>query len=100
MGYVEIDSPHFLIAGMDQPYRLRRLDKEQRLETAVVHEGWNARWHAARTRRKADLPAEHFVIVLLHEILHPSLQVGIGDVGDPICRLLARAVRNVGVGGI
>src|SRR6266436_7797079 len=85
---------------MDQPYRLRRLDEEQRLETAVVHEGGNARRHAARTRRKADLPDEHFVIVLSHKIPYPSLQVGIGDVGDPICRLSARTVRNIRIGGI
>jgi hypothetical protein len=39
---------------------------------------------AAGARRVGDLAGEHFVVVLLHNLLHPRLQIWIGQVGNPI----------------
>jgi putative tryptophan/tyrosine transport system substrate-binding protein len=48
-------------------------------------------------RRKGDLPRKHLVVVLLHPLLHPRLQVRIAKISDPIGRLGAGAVRNEGM---
>jgi len=37
------------------------------------------------------------VIVLLHLFLRPRLKIGIGEIGDTICRLLSRPIGNVGM---
>src|SRR5882672_11953172 len=95
--YVEIDAPHLRIARIDHPYLLGRLHEVHRVRAAVSHETRHARRHAARSRREGDLPGEHFVIVLLHVLLHPRLQVRIGEVRNPIGGLPACAVGNEGV---
>jgi hypothetical protein len=100
MGHVEIDAPHVLIARMDHPHRLRRLDEEDRLEATEVHEGGNAPRHAARTRRIGDLSGQHFLVVLFHPFLHPGLEVWIGEIGDPIGRLPAGVIGNEGMGRV
>src|SRR6516164_2735950 len=57
-------------------------------------EAGNARRQAARSRREADLAGQHFVVVLLHVLLYPRLQIRIAEIGDPIGGLPSGAIGN------
>ena len=52
----------------------------------------HARKPAVRARRVGDLALQHLVVVLLHHVLRPLLQIGVGQVRDAIGRLHAAAV--------
>jgi hypothetical protein len=99
MGDVEIDVPYLLVARIDHHHFLGRLQHVKRLEPEQYESG-NARRSAARARRKRDLSGEHFVIVLLHPLFHPRLQIRIAEVADPIGRLGAGVVANIRMSGI
>jgi len=100
MRHVHVDAPDLVIARKDQPDLLGCLDEIERRRSTVGHEAGNARRHAARGRREGDLAREHFVIVLLHVLLHPRVQVRIAEIGDPIGRLGASAVVDERMRGI
>jgi hypothetical protein len=55
---------------------------------------------AARPRREGDLSGEHLLAVLLHSIFDQGLQVWVAEIGDPVDRLGAGAIGNVGMGRI
>src|SRR6266404_5789752 len=95
MGYVHVDPPDLVILSPNDPNFLRRLQEYERVRSTIAHEKGNARRHAAGLRRKgALLSGEHLVDVLLHVLLHPRLQVRIGKIGNPKCRLLANTIRG------
>jgi hypothetical protein len=50
--------------------------------------------------RAVSLSGDHLVIVLLHPLFHPGLQIGIGEISDPICGLPAYVVGDVSMGWI
>src|SRR5262245_11031752 len=88
MRHIEIDMPNLLVAGEDDHHLLRRLDEIHRLKTIQVKRR-DTRRAAARVRREGDLPREHLIVVLLHPLLNPGLQIWIAEVSDEECRLLA-----------
>src|SRR5262249_38306397 len=95
MWYVHVDPTDLIILPPDDPNFLGRLQEHERVWSAIAHEKGNARGHAARLRRKrAFLSGEYLVEILLHVLLHPRLQVRIGKIGNPKCRLFANTVRG------
>ena len=98
MGHVEIDVPHLMVLLQEDGDFLGRLDEVE--WAALQIDSRNARGLAGRGRRVGDLAPEHLVIVLLHRVLRPLLQVGIGEIADPIGRLLALAVADEGMGRV
>ena len=102
MGHVHIDMTDVRIFGRDDQDFLGRLDEIER--PAIQHENRSARRLAGGARRIGDLAFKDLVIVLLHDVLGPLLQIGIGEVGDAIGRLHAQAsglaVADMGMGRI
>ena len=98
MGNVEIDPADLLIALVDHPHHFRRLHEVNGLVTAAIgHKTGNSRGQTARSCREGGFSGEDFVIVFLHPLLDPRLQVRIGDIADSKGRLPAPAVRHVRV---
>ena len=96
MGHIEIDAPDLLVRRVNDQNLLGRLDEID--GTAEIrHEAGNTRRHAARAGCERDFSGQHFVVVLLHPLLGPWLQVRIAEIGNPKRRLPAcRIVGNVG----
>src|SRR5689334_16389959 len=84
MRYVEIDVPDVRSAFLDHDDFIWRLHD---LEcTGEREHGRDAGGQAGRFRLECDLPAVDFGGVLLHHVLHPGLQVRVGEIADPISR--------------
>ena len=103
MGHVQPDMARFGVSGKDHGDLARRLQDVQ--STAEQHvEAWNAGRLAGGTRREGELPGEHFVVVLLHHVFRPLLQIGVADVADALGRLLSGdagfVIRNVAMGRV
>src|SRR5215813_5617792 len=103
MRHVEIDMSNLLVAREDDHHLLRRLDEIHRLKPVQVKR-WNTSRTAARVWCEGDLARQHLVVILLHPLLNPGLQIWIAEVGDQERWLLAGAgslrVADAGVGGI
>src|SRR5260370_32696208 len=89
-----MDAVHLMLAGKDKQDDLGRWKEIKRRRPAVSHEARNPSMRAARTRREGDLAGKHFVVVLLHVLLHPWLQIRIAQIRDPVGRLSAGAVAD------
>src|SRR5215467_15627805 len=103
MGYVQQDMARFAVSGEDHGDLARRLQDVQ--STAEEHvEAWHAGRPARRTRREGELAGKHFVVVLLHHVFGPLLQIGVADVADALGGLFSRdaglIVRNVRMGRV
>jgi hypothetical protein len=83
-------------------YLLGRLNEEER--AAGLHDRGNAPRLAGLARRIGDLSGKDLIIVLLHDVLGPLLQIRVGQVGDVVVRLLTGAASNrvvdIGMGRI
>src|SRR6266446_3899799 len=96
MRYVERDAAHLRIGRTHDPDLLGSLHEPRRvLVSAQSHESGDTGRHAALTRGESDLAGDDLVIVLLHDLLHPGLEVRVGEIGDPIGWLTALAIGDV-----
>src|SRR3981081_486022 len=100
---IQPDVPLFIVSRKDHRDLPRRLQDEQSTPEQHV-EARNAARLAGGTRREGELPGEHFVIVLLHHIFRPLLQIGVADVANALGRLLSGdaryVIRNVAMGRV
>src|SRR5713226_4770403 len=95
--------PFFIVPRKDHRDLPRRLEDEQSAPEQHI-EARNAARLAGRTRREGELASEHLVVVLLHDVPRPLLQVGVADVADALGRLLSGdaryVIRNVAMGRV
>src|SRR5258706_12115506 len=103
MRRIQPDMPLFIVPRKDHRDLPRRLQDEQSAPEQHIEARTPARL-AGGTRREGELAGEHLVIVLLHDVLRPLLQIGVGDVADALGRLLSGdaryVIRNVAMGRV
>ena len=88
MRHVQPDMPRFGVSGEDHHDFRRRLQDVQGTPEQHV-EARNTGSLACGTRGVSELPGEHFVVVLLHHVFRPLLQIGVADVPDALGRLFS-----------
>src|SRR5579883_1913027 len=93
MRYVEIDVTHLRIGrAHDQDFFGGLKEPVGIVIPAQSQEAGNARGHAALARREGDFAGEHLVVVFLHDLLHPRLEVRVSEIADPKGWLPALAI--------
>ena len=100
MRHIQIDMPCHRILLDDHQNLFGTLDEINRDDARIDQEAGNASRPAPLPRDERDLSGEHLFVGFAHLVHGPGHQNGIGEIGDPVGRLFAQAVGNIGMGFI